>query len=55
MTDQYVLSVLVDNSIGVLGRVTGLFSRRGYNIKSLNVAETENPALSRMISFVLRW
>ncbi|MCH5324048.1 MAG: acetolactate synthase small subunit [Eubacterium sp.] len=45
---QYVLSVLVDNSIGVLGRVTGLFSRRGYNIKSLNVAETENPELSRM-------
>ncbi len=48
MSQQYVLSVLVDNSIGVLGRVTGLFSRRGYNIKSLNVAETENPEFSRM-------
>lgn len=45
---QHVLSVLVGNSIGVLGRVAGLFSRRGYNIKSLNVAETEKPGLSRM-------
>jgi len=48
MEQQYVLSVLVGNSIGVLGRVAGLFSRRGYNIKSLNVAETENPDVSRM-------
>ena len=48
MTQQNVLSVLVGNSIGVLGRVAGLFSRRGYNIKSLNVAETENPEISRM-------
>ena len=48
MTQQNVLSVLVGNSIGVLGRVAGLFSRRGYNIKSINVAETENPEISRM-------
>ncbi len=47
-TQQSVLSVLVGNSIGVLGRVAGLFSRRGYNIKSLNVAETEKSGLSRM-------
>lgn len=46
--DKYVLSVLVDNSIGVLTRIAGLFSRRGYNIKSLNVAETEIPDVSCM-------
>lgn len=43
-----VLSILVDNTSGVLGRVAGLFSRRGYNIDSLTVGETENPAYSRM-------
>ena len=43
-----VLSVLVDNTAGVLSRVSGLFSRRGYNITSLTVGETENPAFSRM-------
>ncbi len=43
-----VLSILVDNSAGVLSRVSGLFSRRGYNIDSLTVGETENPAFSRM-------
>lgn len=48
MIQQNVLSVLVGNSIGVLGRVAGLFSRRGYNIKSLNVAETEKEGMSRM-------
>lgn len=52
MAQQYVLSVLVGNSIGVLGRVAGLFSRRGYNIKSLNVAETEKPDMSRMTIIV---
>ncbi|NLJ16901.1 MAG: acetolactate synthase small subunit [Clostridiales bacterium] len=45
---QYVLSVLVENNSGVLIRIAGLFSRRGYNIKSLNVAETENKEYSRM-------
>ncbi len=48
MNRQNVLSVSVTDSIGVLGRVAGLFSRRGYNIKSLNVAETEKPGISRM-------
>lgn len=43
-----VLSILVDNTSGVLSRVAGLFSRRGYNIDSLTVGETENPAYSRM-------
>lgn len=43
-----VLSILVDNTSGVLSRVSGLFSRRGYNIDSLTVGETENPAFSRM-------
>lgn len=45
---KIVLSVLVDNSSGVLSRVAGLFSRRGYNIDSLTVGETQNPAFSRM-------
>ncbi len=43
-----VLSLLVDNTSGVLSRVAGLFSRRGYNIDSLSVGETANPKYSRM-------
>ncbi|WP_194191739.1 acetolactate synthase small subunit [Clostridium chrysemydis] len=46
--DKHVLSVLVENSSGVLSRVSGLFSRRGYNIDSLTVGKTENPEISRM-------
>ena len=46
--EKLVLSVLVDNVSGVLQRVAGLFSRRGYNISSLTVSETEDPAFSRM-------
>lgn len=45
---KIVLSILVDNTAGVLSRVAGLFSRRGYNIDSLSVGETENPSFSRM-------
>ena len=45
---KMVLSILVDNTSGVLSRVAGLFSRRGYNIDSLTVGETENKAFSRM-------
>lgn len=43
-----VFSILVDNTSGVLSRVSGLFSRRGYNIDSLTVGETEDPRYSRM-------
>ncbi|MGL4982652.1 MAG: acetolactate synthase small subunit [Treponemataceae bacterium] len=45
---RYVLSVLVENNSGVLSRVSGLFSRRGYNIDSLTVGETHNTAISRI-------
>ena len=45
---KYVLSVLVENQSGVLSRISGLFSRRGYNIDSLSVGETEDPKYSRM-------
>lgn len=45
---RMVLSLLVENTAGVLSRVSGLFSRRGYNIDSLSVGETENPEYSRM-------
>ena len=42
------LSVLVENHPGVLSRIAGLFSRRGYNIDSLAVGTTENPEVSMM-------
>ncbi len=42
------LAVLVENKFGVLARVVDLFSTRGFNIDSLNVAETLDPAVSRM-------
>lgn len=45
---KHTLSVLVENKPGVLARVSGLFSRRGFNIDSLAVAETEDPDFSRM-------
>ena len=45
---KHVLSVLVENRSGVLSRISGLFSRRGYNIDSLSVGETEDPKVSRM-------
>ncbi len=45
---KYTLSVLVENRSGVLSRVAGLFSRRGFNIDSLAVGVTENPDVSRM-------
>lgn len=44
----HIISVIVHNKPGVLSRVSGLFSRRGYNISSLAVGETENPELSRI-------
>ncbi|MFZ5985775.1 MAG: acetolactate synthase small subunit [Bacillota bacterium] len=45
---KHTLSVLVENHPGVLSRVAGLFSRRGFNIDSLAVGVTENPDVSRM-------
>ena len=45
---KFVISVLVENKFGVLARVAGLFSARGYNIYSLAVGETEDPDVSRM-------
>ena len=46
--DRIVLSLLVDNTSGVLSRVAGLFSRRGYNIESLTVGATADERYSRM-------
>lgn len=46
--DKFLLSALVANEAGVLTRVSGLFGRRGYNIESLSVGETENPEVSRI-------
>lgn len=49
MTEKrHLLSILVDNEPGVLSRIVGLFSGRGYNIESLCVAETMDPAISRI-------
>ncbi|MCI7061199.1 MAG: acetolactate synthase small subunit [Lachnospiraceae bacterium] len=43
-----VFSILADNTSGVLSRVSGLFSRRGFNIDSFTAGETEDPSISRM-------
>lgn len=45
---KHILSVTVENTAGVLSRISGLFSRRGFNIDSLVVSETEDPSISRM-------
>ncbi len=45
---RYIISVLVDNQFGVLTRISAMFSRRGFNIDSLTVGETTDPAFSRM-------
>jgi acetolactate synthase I/III small subunit len=45
---RHTLSVLVENNPGVLARIAGLFSRRGFNIDSLAVGPTEHPDVSRM-------
>lgn len=45
---QYTLSILVENQAGVLSKISGLFSRRGFNIDSLAVGVTNDPAVSRI-------
>lgn len=45
---RHTISVLMENTFGVLTRVAGMFSGRGYNIDSLNVAPTHDPEVSRM-------
>lgn len=45
---KHIISVLVENRPGVLARISGLFSARGFNIDSLAVGETEDPTISRM-------
>jgi len=47
-TSRYLLSILVDNEPGVLSRIAGLFSGRGFNIDSLSVATTDDPDVSRI-------
>lgn len=45
---KHLISVLMENEAGSLSRVVGLFSQRGYNIETLNVAPTDDPTLSRL-------
>ena len=52
ITNRHILSVLVDNEFGVLARVIGLFSGRGYNIESLTVAEVEHAGKRSRITIV---
>ena len=52
MEQEYILSVQARNHAGVLLRISGLFSRRGYNIKSLIAAQTEDPEYSEIIIVV---
>jgi len=46
--EKHIISITVENKPGVLARISGLFSSRGFNIDSLAVGETDDPALSRM-------
>jgi acetolactate synthase-1/3 small subunit len=46
--DKHTISLLVDNQPGVLSRISGMFSGRGYNIESLSVAPTTDPLVSRI-------
>ena len=48
MDNKYVIAVLVSNISGVLSRVSGMFTRRGFNIDSLTVGETESSGFSRI-------
>jgi acetolactate synthase-1/3 small subunit len=48
MNQNHIISVLVENKAGVLAKISGLFSRRGFNIESLAVGPTENEKISRI-------
>ena len=48
MSEKFIVGIIVSNHFGVLNRVAGLYAKRGYNIDSLAVGETEDPAVSRM-------
>ena len=50
---RHTISVLVENKFGVLARVSGMFSGRGFNIDTLNVAPTHDPALSRITAVLM--
>ena len=47
--EKFTVELIVSNRYGVLNRITGLYAKRGYNIDSLHVSETENPLISRML------
>ena len=46
--EKFIIAILVSNHAGVLSRVTGMFTRRGFNIDSLTVGDTESPEFSRI-------
>jgi len=48
MSEKFTVGIIVSNHFGVLNRIAGLYAKRGYNIDSLAVGETENPTYSRM-------
>ena len=48
MQQPHLISVLMENEAGSLSRLVGLFSQRGYNIETLNVAPTDDPTISRL-------
>ena len=45
---RHIISVTLQNEVGALSRVAGMFSTRGYNIESLSVAPTDDPTVSRL-------
>jgi acetolactate synthase-1/3 small subunit len=47
--EKFTIELVVSNHYGVLNRITGLYAKRGYNIDSLHVNETQNPERSRML------
>ena len=50
---RHVISVLLQNEVGALTRMTGMFSNRGYNIETLNVAPTDDPQVSRVTVVII--